>query len=205
LLQGLSAQDIPPALQTLADAQAQTQILSGTFRWLTGTVDGSGEVREKTGEFSVARGTAGAPHRYNLKVSDPDGSDLHRWCFDGVRRAQVERTVTGEEPTVSDARPGSQELDLDRIVACVLLDLQALAKDFSFAVEDAAGSPRIVFTPLGAPLNEELTAIRVTLLNGQPHEIQIDEVHGTRIRLVILRLERPETVDPGVFQAPPAR
>ena len=195
---------IPPALQALADAQAGNAVLSGTFRWLTGSADG-GEVREKRGDFTVARGSAGVPARYNLKVADPDGSDLHRWCFDGQRRVQVERTVPGEDPTISDGRAGAAQLDLDRIVACVLLDLPTLQQDFSFTVEPAGdGATRIVFTPTTLALREELSAIRVTLREGQPQEVQVDEARGTRIRLVILTLDHPATVDPGVFQAPAA-
>lgn len=184
------APGVPADVQALADAQARVTSLAGTFRWLTGTVDGSGEVRERIGEFHVVRRPGGAPSKYNVKLTDPDGADVHRWCSDGVERWAIEQPIPGEEPTRRRMKPGAQDLDLDRIVACVLLDLPALTRDFAIRLEEREGIRRLVFTPSTAELRQELVQVVVTMDGDDPREVLMDDPKGTRIRLVIKELAK---------------
>ena len=187
---GAVAVDVPVEVQALADAQAKTTSLAGTFRWFTGTVDGSGEVRERMGEFQVVRRPSGAPSKYNLKLTDLEGADVHRWCSDGVKSWAIEQPIPEELPTWRELRPGAHDLDLDRIVACVLMDMPVLTRDFSMRFSDREGIRRLVFTPLSADLRQELVQVIVTLAGDDPREVLMDDTKGTRIRLVIKELAK---------------
>lgn len=181
---------VPAEVQALADAQATIASLAGTFRWFTGTVDGSGEVRERMGEFHVVRRPGGAPSKYNVKLTDLDGADLHRWCSDGVKSFAIEQPIPEERPTVRELKPGAQDLDLDRIVACVLLDMPALTRDFAIQLVERDGVRRLVFVPATAELRQELVQVVVTLDGNEPREVLMDDPKGTRIRLLIKELAK---------------
>lgn len=189
---GIAAAEAPPEVQALADAQATVTSLAGNFRWFTGTVDGSGEVRERKGEFQVVRRPGGAPSKYNLKLTDLEGADVHRWCSDGVKSWAIEQPIPEELPTWRELKPGAHDLDLDRIVACVLMDMAVLTRDFAMQLSEREGVRRLVFTPLSADLRQELVQVVVTLSGNDPREVLMDDAKGTRIRLVIKELARNE-------------
>ncbi len=194
---------VSPAIVALAATQATFENLSGDFRWLTGTVDGSGEVREKIGTFAVQRGVAGAANKYNIKMSDADFSDMHRWCSDGVDRWEIEQIIIDEPPTKRLLKPGAQDLDLDRVVACVLLDLPRLTRDFTITLETAANGVRsLVFMPLGQ-LKEQLARIVVILDGDDPKEVIVDDARNTRLRLVMLSLLKNQKMNETIFRPAP--
>ncbi len=180
---------MPPVsaeVAALAAAQSTVLTLSGDFRWLT--ENSSGDIHEKVGVFSLQRGQNGAPTKYNVRIAEADNSDVHRWCADGVGQWEIEQTVEDEPPTVRQVKPGMQDVDLNRVVACVLLDLPRLRQEFTIVLETTAAGRSLVFTPSTAALKEQLTRIVVILDGHEPHEVIIEDAHNARIRLVMKRL-----------------
>lgn len=193
---------ISPEVTALAASQAKITTLIGDFRWLTGTVDGSGEVRERLGDFAVIRGKDGARNQYNVKLAAADGSDMHRWCSDGTDTFEIEQLVQDDPPQRRKLKPGAQDVELDRVVACVLLDLTTLSRDFTITLATVDGVRSLTFLPLGA-LKEELTRIVVTLDGDDPKEVVIDDARNTRIRLVIQHLVKDKELPAILFRPIP--
>ena len=188
----------------LATAQSTVMTLSGDFRWLT--ENGSGDIHEKVGVFSLQRGQNGAPTKYNVRISEADNSDVHRWCADGVGQWEIEQTVEDEPPTVRQVKPGMQDLDLNRVVACVLLDLPRLTPEFTIVLETTTAGRSLVFTPSTAALKEQLTRIVVILDGHEPREVIIEDAHNARIRLVMKRLVTNKPVAEAFFTpVPPSK
>lgn len=182
----------------MAEVQSAVMSLSGDFRWLTETADGSGEIREKVGIFAIVRGKDGAPTKYNVRISQKDNSDIHRWCSDGVGQWEIEQVVEDEPYTTRELKPGRQDMDLNRIIACVLLDLPRLTQDFSAAIETHDKVRTLILTPLTPAVKEQMTRMVVVLDGNDPHEVIIDDAHNVRIRLMLQKLvkdkELPETM-----------
>lgn len=181
-----SVSPVSAEVAALAAAQGTVMTLSGDFRWLTENI--GGEIHEKVGIFALQRGQDGAPTKYNVRISEADNSDVHRWCANGVGQWEIEQTVEDEPPTVRQVRPGMQDLDLNRVVACVLLDLPRLRQEFTIVLETTAAGRSLVFTPSTAALQEQLTRIVVILDGHEPHEVIIEDAHNARIRLVMKHL-----------------
>ncbi len=179
-----------PQVAALAAARAKYVYLEGVFRWFTSTTDSSEAPRERQGDFAVVRGSAGKPTMYNVFTSDLDKGDVHRWCSDGVDRWQIEQAIEGEKPDVRRFKPGVPDLDRDRVVACVLLDLPVLSKDFTIVLK----GDRLVFTPRDPVQSADLATMTVVLAHGVPTEVIIDDTHNTRIRLVITKLTQLEAM-----------
>jgi hypothetical protein len=183
---------VPVLVATLAARHAETSSLQGAFRWLTLPADG-GEVRERRGTFQVVRAAAGLPQRFNVTTSDLDGADIHRWCANGSERWEIEQQVPEEEPLKRKLERGAQQFDLDRIVACLLVDVPALQRDFTMSVP--VDEPhRILFVPRHAELRQDLRQLEVVVVDEQPSAVVISEPNGSRIRLVITELKRNEPI-----------
>jgi len=193
------AAQVSPEVAALAAVQGAVMTLSGDFRWLTETVDGSGEIREKVGFFAIVRGKNGTPTKYNVRIAQKDNSDIHRWCSDGVGQWEIEQVVEDEPPTIRALKPGMQDLDLDRIVACVLLDLPRLTRDFSVTIEPLEKTRALIITPLTPAVKEQMTRMVVVLDGNDPHEVIIDDAHNVRIRLVIQKLVKDKELPEGMF------
>ena len=193
---GLGAQDVAPTpgidpqVTALAAARAKFVYLRGDFRWITSQIDGEGTPKERHGDFAVVRGKPGQPTMYNVYTSDLERGDVHRWCSDGVDRWAIEQAIQGEDPTVRKFKPGLTDVDRDRVVACVLLDLPVLNKEFSII----RTGDRMVFTPRDPALAGDLSSMTVVLSDGVPTEVIIDDTHNTRIKLVITKLDQLESV-----------
>lgn len=175
-----------PQVAALVTAWAKYIYLDGTFRWLTSTGDEA--PRERQGDFAVVRGGARGPTMYNVFSCDLDKGDVHRWCSDGVDRWQIEQAIEGEKPDVRQFKPGIPDVDRDRVVACILLDLPVLAREFKMALT----GDRLVFTPRDPAQAGDLASMTVVLAAGVPTEVIIDDTKNTRIRLVITNLKRLE-------------
>ena len=187
-----SVDPVPAAVAALAAQQASVTSLQGSFRWLTLPADG-GEPRERRGTFQVVRASAGLPQRFNVTTSDLDGADVHRWCSNGSERWEIEQQVPEEPPTKRKLERGAQQLDLDRIVACLLVDLPTLQRDFILSVP-ADESHRILFIPRHEELQRDLRQLEVVVVDGQPSAVLISDPSGSRIRLVITELKRNEPI-----------
>ena len=194
-----SLAQVSPEVAALAAAQSLAMTLSGDFRWLTETVDGSGEIRERVGFFAIVRGKDGAPNKYNVRMSQKDNSDIHRWCSDGIGQWEVEQVVEDEPPTIRALKPGMQDMDLDRIIACVLLDLPRLTRDFSVTIEPLAKTRALIITPLTPAVKEQMTRMVVVLDGNDPHEVIIDDAHNVRIRLVLQKLVKDKELPEAMF------
>ena len=180
----------PPALSpevaALAAAQSTVTTMSGDFTWMT--ENSSGGIHEKVGIFALQRGIAEAPSKYNVRIAEADNSDVHRWCSDGIQQWEIEQMVEDEPPTLRVVKPGTQDLDLERIVACILLDVPRLSREFTMTLETTAAGRTLLFMPATAGLKEQLTRIAVLLKGDEPREVIIEDAHSARIRLVITRL-----------------
>jgi hypothetical protein len=199
-----SAAVIPADVQALADAHAGVTSMIGSFRWLTGAADGSGEPRERRGQFAVQRGAAGAKAQYNLRSESLTGDDLQRWCSDGTESWLIEQPVTEEPPTIKRMQQGAHDVDIERVVACVLLDLPRLAPDFAMRLESRAELRHLEFTPRTTELREHLQRIVVILTAaGDPQEVLLDDAKGTRIRLLMQQVARNQPLDPWLFRPVP--
>ena len=194
-----SPAQVSPEVEALAAAQSLVMTLSGDFRWLTETVDGSGEIRERVGFFAIVRGKDGARNKYNVRMSQKDNSDIHRWCSDGIGQWEVEQVVEDEPPTIRALKPGMQDMDLDRIIACVLLDLPRLTRDFSVAIEPFEKNRALIITPLTPAVKEQMTRMVVVLDGNDPHEVIIDDAHNVRIRLVLQKLVKDKELPEAMF------
>ena len=190
---------ISPEVAALATVQSTIMSLSGAFRWLTETVDGSGEIREKIGIFAIVRGKDGGPTKYNVRISQKDNSDIHRWCSDGVGQWEVEQVVEDEQPNIRDLKPGRHDMDLDRIIACVLLDLPRLTRDFSAVIETHEKVRALIFTPLTPAVKEQMSRIAVVLDGDDPHEVIIDDPHNVRVRLILQKLDKNKELPEAMF------
>ena len=197
--------EIPAAVTALAAQQATVTSLQGDFRWLTLPADG-GEARERRGTFQVMRATVGSAQRFNVTTSDLDGADILRWCSNGTNHWEIEQQVPEEQPTKRKLERGEQRLDLDRIVACLLVDLPTLQRDFFMSIP--ADEPRrILFVPRHEQLLRDLRQLEVVVVDNQPTSVDISEPDGSRIRLVITKLKRNESIpeicfDPGWVPTP---
>ncbi len=188
------ASAIDPQVAALAAARAKYVYVAGVFRWFTEDIDGANPPRERQGDFAVVRATGSSAAMYNVFTCDLQKADMHRWCSDGTTRWQIEQTIEGEAPSRRQFKPGIADVDRDRVVACVLLDLPTLSKEFTIVrTADHAGD-RLVFTPRDAALAGDLAAMTVVLVDGVPTTVIIDDTHNTRIRLVITKLEQAEEV-----------
>ena len=194
----MTAEEVPPseavpaAVTALAAQQASVTSLRGAFRWLTLPADGR-ETRERRGTFQVVRETAVSAQRFNVTTSDLDGADVHRWCSNGSERWEIEQQVPEEEPTKRKLERGAQQIDLDRIVACLLFDLPTLQRDFIMIIP--ADEPRrILFVPRDEGLQRDLRQLEVVVVDDQPTAVVISEPSGSRIRLVITELKRNESI-----------
>lgn len=193
---GLWAQDVAPVtgidpqVTALAGERAKFVYLRGDFRWFTSQIDGEGTPKERQGDFAVVRGKPGQPAMYNVFTSDLERGDVHRWCSDGIDRWAIEQAIEGEPPTIRQFKPGVADVDRDRVVACVLLDVPALSKEFSIV----RTGERLVFIPRDPALAGDLSSMTVVLAAGVPTEVIIDDTHNTRIKLVIKKLEQLEAV-----------
>ena len=194
---------VSPEVTALAEVQSAVMSLSGDFRWLTETVDGSGEIREKIGIFAIVRGKDGAPTKYNVRISQKDNSDIHRWCSDGVGQWEIEQVVEDEQPTMRELKPGRQDLDLNRIIACVLLDLPRLTQDFSAVIETRGKVRALILTPLTPAVKEQMSRIAVVLDGNDPHEVIIDDPHNVRIRLILQKLDKNKELPEAMFSPVP--
>jgi hypothetical protein len=200
----LSAQEAPPAeipsaVQALAAAQAGVTSLQGSFRWLTLPADG-GEARERRGTFQLVRAVGGAGHRFNVTTSDLEGADIHRWCSNGIDRWEIEQQVPEEAPVKRKLEAGARQLDLDRIVACLLIDLPSLQRDFAMQVP--VDEPRrIVLVPRREELQRDVRQLEVLIVADQPSAVVISEPNGNRIRLVVGEITRNQAI-PEVYFNP---
>jgi hypothetical protein len=191
-----------PEVAALAAAQSTVTTLSGDFTWMT--ENSSGGIQEKVGIFNLQRGIEGAPSKYNVKISEADHSDIHRWCSDGITHWAIEQMVEDEPPTVRVVKPGTQDLDLERIVACILLDVPRLSREFFMTLETTAAGRTLLFVPATAELKEQLTRIAVLLKGDEPQEVIIEDAHSARIRLVITRLVANQPLAAVFFNPLPA-
>jgi hypothetical protein len=192
---------IAPEVAALAAVHARHTAIHGTFRWLT-QADPTATPRERLGTFDLQRGTATQPTRYSVRTSAPDETEIIRWWTDGHGRWQAEQAVSDDAATVRSLRSGGSDIDLDQVVACVLLDLPTLARDFALAVVTRDGAKRLEFTPTSPAMREQVAGLAVILAGDQPQEVILDDVHGGRVRLVLTALQFDQAPDERLF-APP--
>ncbi len=190
LLSGpLAASEAPTAVRDLAQARAPINAVKARFRWFTEPSDGIGAARERRGELAAIRASADRRVRFSITSRTPEGDELRRWCSDGNSEFEIEQLVPEEQPVVRPLDPARQDLDFDRIVACVLLDLGPLERDFTMTLTADGDRRRLLLVPATAELRERLADITVILGGDEPREILIDDHKTTRIRLVIDGLE----------------
>jgi hypothetical protein len=193
---------LSPEIAALAAVQGTVTTLSGDFTWMT--ENSSGGIHEKVGIFALQRGVAGAASKYNVRIAEADGSDVHRWCSDGIQQWEIEQLVEDEPPTQRLVKPGTQDLNLDRIVACILLDVPRLSREFAMTLETTAAGRTLLFLPASAELKEQLTRIAVLLKGDEPREVLIEDARNARIRLVITRLVTNQPLAAAFFNPVPA-
>ena len=198
-----AANPIPPEVAVLAAAHARHASIHGTFRWLT-HVDPTAAPRERVGTFDLQRATATQPTRYSVRTAAPDETEIIRWWTDGHGRWQAEQAVSDDAVTVRPLKLGGNDVDLDRVVACVLLDLPTLARDFALAVVTREGAKRLEFSPTSPAMREQVAGLAVILAGEQPQEVIIDDVHGGRVRLVLTAVQFDQVPDERLFAAPQA-
>ncbi len=196
-----AANPIPPEVAALAAAHARHASIHGTFRWVT-QADPTATPRERLGTFDLQRATAAQPTRYSVRTAAPDETEIIRWWTDGHGRWQAEQAVSDDAATIRPLKVGGNDVDLDQVVACVLLDLPTLARDFALAVVTRDGTKRLEFTPTSPAMREQVAGLAVILAADQPQEVILADVHGGRVRLVLTGVQFDQELDERLFAAP---
>ena len=184
---GQAADASPADLPTLAAAQARLTSIAGRFTW---TVQHEGEQRRQIGSFALAR--AEAVVRYEVKMSNPDGSELKRWCSDGTQAWQIEQLLEGEPADVQ----ALENPDIRRVIACVLLDLPALERDFTPAYDAATGV--LLLTP--KPETKNLAAVHIRLDGVRPVEVILDDPQDGRIVVALSDIVQDQPIEERRFR-----
>jgi outer membrane lipoprotein-sorting protein len=177
----LGAAEPPADLAALAATQQGLATIQGTFTW---TVLKEGGSTPRLGEFAIDRSSGTT--RYHLRMAEADGANVLRLCFDGQRSWVVEQLVPETEPDVRE----QDSPDARRVVACILLDLPTLEREFTIDYRPGV----LALTPRDAALARTLASIRVTLEGADPTEVAIEDPQDGRIRITLGAVRRGEPV-----------
>lgn len=187
----------PAELERLAERHRAQPALIAAFTWqvLPGGVEAAPRP-PRQGSLAYV-----APASYNIVVREPDGGSVDRWCSDGRWRWEATQLGPEDEPDVRGPLPaGDGDADSRLVLACLRLDLERLRSDYSINYElDPEGGRRLHLVALAAEGHPVSIGIRLDAA-GDPVQVDIDQMDGSRWRLTVMRLERPTTVDSAVFR-----
>lgn len=188
-------------LAALAAQRAGVQAVEGTA---VRTVWRPGEDAEPTERRDV-RFSIAADGRYEIILTDPsDPDERTRFVCDGAKAMSQEWANPGEEPVKKVLAVGGQDL-LQRILACVRLDLLQLKTEYAIELRAAseAGQRELRLTPTAPAVLHEVATISVWLDDaGRPVRVVLDDTSGQRHRFVLTAFADDPVIDPARFALP---
>lgn len=199
----LSAADGPPAeLAALAAHHRAATTLSGSFTFLVRPIlDGEAPSEQpRTGSFAI-RAAGG----YSIVVREAAGGAVDRWLSDGRNRWEISQLSPEDQADIRGPF-GCDDGDADyrRIVACLRLDLETLAKDHLLSwAANASGSTLTIRpqNPDQQAKGPQVVAITIQLTTaGEPAVIDLDHTDGNRWHIVLITVKRDEPVEDRMFQ-----
>ena len=176
-------------LAALAAMQAQHTSISGAFQW---SVQKDGEARQQVGAFGLDRGAGRL--RYEVRMANPDGSELKRWCSDGTQSWQIEQLLEGEAPDVVLG----ENPDIRRVIACVWLDLPTLEQDFTITYEPTA--QLLTLIPRDPDLARSLAQVTVRLQDHRPVTVILEDPQHDRIIVTLTEVTMDQPLDERRFR-----
>ncbi len=184
-----AAETTAPDLGALAAIQAQRTSLAGSFMW---SIQKDGDARHQIGAFALDR--TAERSRYEVRMSNPDGSELKRWCSDGTQSWQIEQLLEGETPDVLEG----ENPDIRRVIACVWLDLPLLEKDFAATYDPTAET--LTLTPRDQALARSLATVTVRLKDHRPLAVILEDPQQGRIVVTLADVTMDQPVDERRFR-----
>lgn len=199
----MSAEVGDAGLAALAAARAQVTAVSGTG---TETIQRADQP-DVRGDPHRIRFAVAAGGRYSIVRTDPADPEGERLVFgsDGAKAWEVSKISADDDHPVVKLRAASLDL-LQRMLACLRLDLAALRQDYAVELKPAAdGLRELRLVPTDPDLARDITAISVLLDDaGRPTLVVLDEASGNRRRVEITAFTDDPVLDPGLFTAPEA-
>lgn len=155
-------------------------------------------------ELKLVRFAIAADGRYEILLTDPDDPDERtRFVSDGTRAASQEWSMPGEAPVVKLLAVDGQDL-LQRILACLRLDLPRLRTEYVVELRDAAAGQReLRLVPTAPAVAREVATISIWLDgSGTPLRVVMDDTSGQRHRLEVSACANDPVIDPARFTMP---
>lgn len=189
-----------PGLAALAAQRAAVQAVEGRAErtvWRPGEDDEPTE--RKDVRFAIA-----ADGRYEILLTDPDDPEERtRFVCDGAKAMSQEWANLGEKSVDKVLAVGGQDM-LQRILACVRLDLATLKTEYAIELRAAeAGQRELRLTPIAPAVQREVATISVWLDDaGKPVRVVLDDTSGQRHRFVLTAFADDPVIDPARFALP---
>lgn len=203
-LSGLAAAEgAPPELRALAERHRAAATLTGTFTWRVRPILGeeSDPRPARNGSFAIR-----APGSYSITIREPgaDGS-VDRWLSDGRNRWEISLLTPDDQPDIRGPFPcDAGDADYRRVVACLRLDLEALAEDHVLASAPVDKGTILTLRPRNpdqATKGPQVVALTITLDQaGTPTAIDIDHSDGSRWAVAVTGIQRDVPVAERMFQ-----
>ena len=201
--QPLMAADGPPAeLAALAEHHRAAKTLSGTFTYQVRPIlDGEAPSEPpRTGSFAIR-----AAGEYSIVVREAAGGAVDRWLSNGRNRWEISQLSPEDKADIRGPFACDDgDADYRRIVACLRLDLDTLAKDHVLGwAANATGSilsirPQNLDDQAKGP---QVAAITIQLTtSGEPAVIDLDHNDGNRWHIVLTTVKRDDPVEDRMFQ-----
>lgn len=196
----VAAESGEAGLAALAAQRAAVQAVEGTGER---TVQRVGEDDAPT-ERTLVRFAVAVGGRYEIILTDPaDPAERTRFVGDGARAASQEWSMPDEPPVVKALAGGGQDL-LQRLLACLRLDLAALRAEYTVELRPAdPGQRELRLVPTAPAVAREVAAISVWLDDaGRPLRVVLDDTSGNRHRLTVTAFTDDPAIDPARFTVP---
>jgi hypothetical protein len=188
-------------LAALAAARAGISAVEGAgTQRVTRIDDPEAPANVRAVRFAVA-----ADGRYDIVLTDPADPDGERLRFvsDGATAAEISLDMAGEQPVVK-LRPAAAQDAVQRLLACLRLDLAELRRSYAVELRAAEGGQReLRLTPTDPAVLREVVAVAVRLdPAGRPLVVILDEAGGNRRSVVLDRFVDDPALDAARFAVP---
>lgn len=188
-------------LAELAAARARVAAVEGAgTQRVTRIDDPEAPANVRAVRFAVA-----ADGRYDIVLTDPADPDGERLRFvsDGSTAAEISLDMAGEQPVVK-LRPAAAQDVVQRLLACLRLDLAELRRSYAIELRAADGGQReLRLVPTEPAVLREIAAVAVRLdAAGRPLAVILDEAGGNRRAVLLDSFTDDPQIQPERFAVP---
>lgn len=201
---GMAAESPPvgeAGLASLAAARGQVKAVAGTGVRTVQRAD----AEDLPGDPKAVSFAVTAEGRYDIVLTDPSDPDGERSRFvcDGTEVCEISVASADDAKPVRKWRKAAGDL-LQRMLACLRLDLAALKAEYAVELKPAVdGLRELSLVPSDPAVLKEIALVSVIIdPAGRPVRVVLKEASGNLQRLEVKTFADDPTIDPARFEVP---